>query len=64
MSFRATCPREDSSLDDPLERTLPTYPAGMFEPSFVTVRNGAIELRVAVTGTGPLILCIHGWPEL
>ena len=36
----------------------------MFEPSFVTVRNGAIDLRVAVTGTGPLILCIHGWPEL
>jgi len=36
----------------------------MFEPAFVTVRNGAIDLRVAVTGSGPLILCIHGWPEL
>ena len=36
----------------------------MFTPSFVTVRNGDIDLRVAVTGTGPLILCIHGWPEL
>lgn len=36
----------------------------MFEPSFVTVHNGAIDLRVAVTGAGPLILCIHGWPEL
>jgi len=36
----------------------------MFEPAFVTVRNGAIDLQVAVTGTGPLILCIHGWPEL
>ena len=64
MSFRATCPREDSSLDDPPETTSPTYPAGMFEPSFVTVHNGAIDLRVAVTGSGPLILCIHGWPEL
>ena len=31
---------------------------------FVTVRNGAIELRVAVKGEGPLILCVHGWPEL
>ena len=36
----------------------------MFEPTFVTVRNGDIDLRVAVTGSGPLILCIHGWPEL
>ena len=26
--------------------------------------NGEIDLRVAVTGSGPLILCIHGWPEL
>ena len=36
----------------------------MFEPSFVTVPNGDVHLRVAVTGSGPLILCIHGWPEL
>jgi pimeloyl-ACP methyl ester carboxylesterase len=36
----------------------------MSEPSFVTVRNGDIDLRVAVTGSGPLILCIHGWPEI
>jgi pimeloyl-ACP methyl ester carboxylesterase len=31
---------------------------------FVSVQNGPITLRVAVTGEGPLILCVHGWPEL
>ncbi len=36
----------------------------MIDPTFTTVRNGDIELRVAVAGSGPLILCIHGWPEL
>ena len=32
--------------------------------AFETVINGDIELEVAVKGEGPLILCIHGWPEL
>jgi len=32
--------------------------------SFTTVRNGEIDLRVAVEGSGPLIVCVHGWPEL
>lgn len=36
----------------------------MIESTFVTVENGDIQLRVAVAGSGPLILCIHGWPEL
>lgn len=36
----------------------------MSERHFITVENGDIELRVAVEGEGPLILCIHGWPEL
>lgn len=31
---------------------------------FVTLRNGAIELNVAVSGSGPLIVCVHGFPEL
>jgi pimeloyl-ACP methyl ester carboxylesterase len=31
---------------------------------FITVRNGATELNVAVSGTGPLIVCVHGFPEL
>jgi pimeloyl-ACP methyl ester carboxylesterase len=31
---------------------------------FVTVKNGAIALNVAVSGSGPLIVCIHGFPEL
>lgn len=31
---------------------------------FTTVTNGDISLRVAVEGDGPLILCVHGWPEL
>lgn len=31
---------------------------------FVTVQNGSIDLNVAVEGHGPLILCVHGFPEL
>lgn len=30
----------------------------------VIVKNGAIALNVTVTGQGPLIVCVHGWPEL
>jgi pimeloyl-ACP methyl ester carboxylesterase len=30
----------------------------------VTVENGPIHLNVAVAGQGPLILCVHGFPEL
>jgi pimeloyl-ACP methyl ester carboxylesterase len=36
----------------------------MIDASFTTVHNGSTTLRVALVGTGPLILCIHGWPEL
>jgi len=32
--------------------------------NFVTVKNGPIDLNVAVEGRGPLILCVHGFPEL
>ena len=28
------------------------------------VDNGDITLRVEVSGDGPMILCVHGWPEL
>jgi pimeloyl-ACP methyl ester carboxylesterase len=31
---------------------------------FVSVKNGDISLNVAVKGEGPLIVCVHGWPEL
>jgi len=31
---------------------------------FVSVDNGSVRLNVAVAGHGPLILCVHGWPEL
>ena len=31
---------------------------------FTSVTNGDVTLNVAVMGDGPLILCIHGWPEL
>lgn len=31
---------------------------------FIAVNNGAIRLNVAVQGDGPLIVCVHGWPEL
>jgi pimeloyl-ACP methyl ester carboxylesterase len=30
---------------------------------FLSVDNGPITLKVAVAGQGPLILCVHGWPE-
>jgi pimeloyl-ACP methyl ester carboxylesterase len=36
----------------------------MIEPTFVTVPNGDIDIRVATLGAGPLIVCVHGWPEL
>jgi pimeloyl-ACP methyl ester carboxylesterase len=31
---------------------------------FREVERGRIKLRVAVAGEGPLLLCVHGWPEL
>jgi len=31
---------------------------------FTKLHNGSIELNVAVAGSGPLILCVHGFPEL
>lgn len=31
---------------------------------FITVDQGPIRLNVAVAGHGPLIVCVHGWPEL
>ena len=30
----------------------------------IEVVNGDIVLRVEVAGEGPVILCVHGWPEL
>jgi pimeloyl-ACP methyl ester carboxylesterase len=29
-----------------------------------TVRNGDVELNTIAEGEGPVILCVHGWPEL
>jgi len=31
---------------------------------FKEVSNGDIVLRVAIKGSGPVVLCVHGWPEL
>ena len=31
---------------------------------FQEIKNGDITLRVAVEGSGPVVLCVHGWPEL
>jgi pimeloyl-ACP methyl ester carboxylesterase len=28
------------------------------------VSNGDVDIRVEVTGEGPTVLCVHGWPEL
>lgn len=33
------------------------------ETQFVTVQSGEVSLRVAVEGSGPLVLMVHGWPE-
>jgi pimeloyl-ACP methyl ester carboxylesterase len=30
----------------------------------IQVDNGDITLRIEVTGEGPVVLCVHGWPEL
>ena len=30
----------------------------------IKVSNGEIDLHVAVQGQGPVVLCVHGWPEL
>ena len=35
----------------------------MAEPSFEAVATNGIRLRVALTGTGPLVVLVHGWPE-
>ena len=32
--------------------------------ALVEVVNGPVTLSVAVAGRGPLIVCVHGWPEL
>ncbi|MFU8815390.1 MAG: alpha/beta fold hydrolase [Pseudomonadales bacterium] len=31
---------------------------------FTSVEHGEQRLHVAIDGAGPLILCVHGWPEL
>ena len=31
---------------------------------FKEARNGDIVIRVAIKGSGPVVLCVHGWPEL
>jgi pimeloyl-ACP methyl ester carboxylesterase len=32
--------------------------------TFETVTSGDVKLRVAVRGEGPLVVLVHGWPEL
>jgi pimeloyl-ACP methyl ester carboxylesterase len=36
----------------------------MAKIDFITIPNGPINLNLAVAGRGPLILCVHGFPEL
>lgn len=38
--------------------------AGMIDVELQTVTNGDIDLEVATRGSGPLIVFVHGWPEL
>jgi len=32
-------------------------------PDFRVIDSGELKLRVAVEGTGPLVLMVHGFPE-
>lgn len=34
------------------------------ETTFKAISNGDMTLRVATAGSGPLVLFVHGWPEL
>ncbi len=36
----------------------------MIDVEFTNVANGDITIRVATMGSGPLIVFVHGWPEL
>src|SRR6267142_7164122 len=36
----------------------------MAKIDFITIPNGPVNLNLAVAGRGPLILCVHGFPEL
>ena len=36
----------------------------MSSVTFTTVTNGDVAVEVATKGTGPLMLFVHGWPEL
>lgn len=36
----------------------------MIDVEFTTVTNGDISIEVATKGEGPLIVFVHGWPEL
>ena len=33
------------------------------KPDFAFVNTNGVRLRVAESGTGPLIVLVHGWPE-
>src|ERR1700760_3774746 len=32
------------------------------QPEFATIQTNGIRLRVALTGNGPLVVLVHGWP--
>jgi pimeloyl-ACP methyl ester carboxylesterase len=37
----------------------------MSEPfTMQLITTNGVQLRVAVEGTGPLVILVHGWPEL
>jgi len=36
----------------------------MIDVDFITVTNGDISIEVATKGAGPLVVFVHGWPEL
>src|SRR5580693_5947817 len=42
------------SFEEPGERAM---------PEFRTIDVGELKLRVAIEGTGPLVLMVHGFPE-
>ena len=36
----------------------------LLEPHFERISTNGITLRVAIEGEGPLVVLVHGWPEL
>ena len=57
--YRAALGGARAAVHDPITKTRSTK-----SMETRTVRNGEVELHSYAAGEGPVILCVHGWPEL